>query len=77
MKSVWNYINNLNLDTERKNKLFLFLNTLISGLLGAFLWVPVHFFALRTIEWLICFVGYAAVFIGFFDGIIYLGNHSF
>ena len=77
MKSLWNTINKLHLTRECKIKLFLLFHTVICGLVGVLLWIPIHFYALNSAPWFFFFMGYPAVFIGVFGGIIYLYNHEF
>lgn len=77
MKYLWNHVDQLNYTTTQKQKLFLFLNSLIFGLLGFLFWIPVQFFTLRTLDWLVCFVGYPVMFLGLLGGILYLYNHEF
>lgn len=77
MKMIWKWINSLKIMKNNKTRLFLWIQILINLAIGAALWLIVgrHFFP--GIDWLICFMGYPAVFIGLFGGILYLYNHEF
>lgn len=76
MKTLWNMINKLQFTTNSKNYLFLLLNTVIFGILGAFLWIPEHFFTSSSSFSLFYFIGYPAFFIGVIGGILFLYNHE-
>ena len=90
MKRLWNVINEMKIKKEIKNKLYLgvliainivkimlFDYTAFGTFLGAGLWLLIGRIFLPGTEWLICFMGYPAIFIGFFGGILYLYNHEF
>lgn len=48
---------------------FLFFNILFYAGIGALIWTGVSVFALKSVEWLIIFSGYAAVIFGYLGGI--------
>lgn len=77
MRKLWTVINGMKLRTAQKNRCFLALMVLICALVGALLWCIVGRLLLPGAEWLLCFIGYPAVFVGFFGGILYLYNHGF
>lgn len=56
----------------------------LSGLLhafcavvGALTWLAVGRFIFSGLPWLICFIGYPCIFIGFFGGILYIYQNKF
>ena len=77
MKQLWNVINGLEARKDVKAKVFLWLLAVANILIGAGLWLLIGRIFLPKIERLICFMGYPAIFIGFFGGILYLYNHEF
>lgn len=72
MKKLWTVINEMKISKQTKNKLFLGLLILINMALGGVIWLLVGRLLLPGIEWLWCFMGYPAIFIGFFGGIYFL-----
>ena len=77
MKQLWNVINGLEARKDVKAKVFLWLLAVANILIGAGLWLLIGRIFLPGTEWLICFMGCPAIFIGFFGGILYLYNHEF
>ena len=77
MKQLWYVINGLEARKYVKAKVFLWLLVVANILIGAGLWLLIGRIFLPEIEWLICFMGYPAIFTGFFGGVIYLCNHEF
>lgn len=77
MKLIWNAVNKLNLYEKEKNYLFLLGSFILYGLIGFIIWTLIQFFVLSELEWMFCFIGYPAIFIGFAGGILYLYEHSF
>ncbi|MCR4922400.1 MAG: hypothetical protein K5931_00100 [Lachnospiraceae bacterium] len=77
MKKLWNVINQLRTGKSMKNRIYLMLLILINIIIGGAIWLLIGRLLLPGIEWLICFMGYPAVFIGFFGGVLYLYNHEF
>ena len=63
-KRAWN--------KEKKQYAFILVNVLFFALIGLDCWIVAGQFLLEGISWLICFIGYPAVFGGFFGGILYL-----
>ncbi len=55
-----------------KTRVFLLLNSIVFGLLGAVAWAIISHFAFDSITGAICIIGYSGIGIGFFGGIIYL-----
>lgn len=77
MTRLWIAINGLNVMRQTKRKLYLSTLTLINMLIGGTVWLLLGRFLLSTIDWLLCFMGYPAIFAGFIGGILYLYNHEF
>jgi hypothetical protein len=77
MKQLWNVVNGLDVRKDSKARVFLWLLAVANILIGAGLWLLIGRIFLPGTEWLICFMGYPAIFIGFFGGILYLYNHEF
>ena len=63
-KRAWN--------REKKQYVFILVNMLFFALIGLTCWLIAGQFLLKGLSWLICFIGYPAVFAGFFGGILYL-----
>ena len=76
MKRLWNVVNGLTAKRDAKAALFLGICVLASSGMGAGLWLLFGRIFLPEVEWLFCFMGYPAVFAGFFGGVLYLYNHS-
>ena len=77
MKKVWITVNKCNVKCETKNKIFIGLLIVLNALIGGLLWLSLGRWVLPELLWMICFMGYPAVFIGAFGGILYLYNHEF
>ncbi len=77
MKRLWNAINETKISKATKNKLYLGVLIAINVLIGGGAWLMLGRLILPGIDWLLCFMGYPAIFIGFFGGILYLYNHEF
>lgn len=77
MKYVWTMVNNLKLKISYKNILFLTILTLAYAFIGAAVWLLVGKYLFYDKQWLLCFIGYPAVFLGFYGGMRYLYNHDF
>lgn len=77
MKRLWNVINETKISKATKNKLYLGVLIAINVLIGGGAWLLLGRLILPGIDWLLCFMGYPAIFIGFFGGILYLYNHEF
>lgn len=70
MKKLWDFCKNKNLEKENQIKLFLLLNILCWGGIGAIAWLAVSRIALNSMTWLFVFVGYAGVFPGWIGGVL-------
>lgn len=74
MSKLWEWMDKKDLTKEGKIRGFLALNCMIFSILGFFVWLTVSRFALSTIEWAICFVGYPGFFIGYLGGFLFLSR---
>jgi len=61
---------------ERKQKLFLLMNTLLWCAIGALFWFVIGNRLAENNLLIICFIGYPGVFLGIVGGFIYLVNHD-
>ena len=77
MKTLWNMVNQIHIKNTWKNNLFLVLFILINMVLGACAWLLLGRLILPGTDWLLCFMGYPAVFVGLFGGVIYLYRNQF
>ena len=77
MRILWSIVNAFNVKRIKKIRLFLSFLVVENIAIGAGIWLLIGRFFLPGIDWLICFMGYPAIFIGFFGGILYLYNHEF
>lgn len=77
MKKLWTMINELKIKKRMKNKLYLVLMILLNVSIGGLIWLAFGRLILPGIDCLLCFMGYPAIFVGFFGGILYLFNHEF
>ena len=77
MSKIWSFVNDLKVKKNHKIKMFIWLTTILYGLTGALIWGLIGRLILPEITWLFCFIGYPAVFMGWFGGGIYLCNHEF
>ena len=77
MKRLWNVINEMKIKKEIKNKLYLGVLIAINIVMGGVASLLFGRLVLPGTDWLLCFMGYPAIFIGFFGGMLYLYNHEF
>lgn len=77
MSKMWNVVNGLDIKSNVKSILFLLLLVVVNLGIGVGLWLLFGRIIFPGIEWLFCFMGYPAIFIGLFGGVIYLYNHEF
>lgn len=70
---IWNMINKLSFERKIKHSLFLVTTIVIFALLGTLMW---FLFGRRifgdNIHWLICFIGYPALILGYFLAVLAL-----
>ncbi len=77
MKTLWNMVNQIHIKNTWKYNLFLLLFIFINLVLGACAWLLLGRLILPGTDWLLCFMGYPAVFVGLFGGVIYLYRNQF
>lgn len=77
MKKLWNVVNGLDVKRDVKTGLFFWILIIANICIGAGLWLLFGRLFLPEIVWLLCFIGYPAIFVGFFGGILYIYNHEF
>ena len=77
MSIIWRAIDNNNLKTKAKTRLFVLCITLVCVLIGGAIWLVGARFFLPGLRWLICFMGYPAIFPGLMGSALYLFNHEF
>ncbi|MGN0347701.1 MAG: hypothetical protein ACI4DU_10515 [Lachnospiraceae bacterium] len=77
MKKLWTFINKQNLSILVKQRTFLAILIVGNLILGGLVWLLLFRTILPEISWLICFMGYPALFLGFFGGMLYLYRHDF
>lgn len=58
---LWKRIDKKNITEVAKYKLILFILSLIYGAIGLLAWLAVRLIALKTLDWLVCFIGYPVV----------------
>lgn len=76
MKNVWTYIGKKNWPATTKYKVaFLILGTLYA-LAGFATWLIIRMWALSTLDWMFCFIGYPVV-ISWLVVFLYSCNHDF
>ena len=77
MKTLYIFINKSHASKSMKNASFLLLNMILFSAMGYATWFVLHFIALNTISWALCFTGYPGYMFGLFGGIIYLYRREF
>ncbi|MDD6311374.1 MAG: hypothetical protein PUB09_05550 [Firmicutes bacterium] len=77
MRKVWMSIDKLDWKVRNKNTLFIWILILISSVCGGLTWAALGRFVLPETIWILCFMGYPAVFVGVFGGVLYLWRHDF
>lgn len=76
MKNLWSYIDSKNWSRESKYKAAFFILGFLSALFGFIVWLVVRNWALQTLDWMICFIGYP-VFLSWLVIVFYSCRHSF
>ena len=70
---LWKCISRSHLTRKQKQRFFLIFNTINYGFVGYLLWLIFNRnISFNRTEWMFSFIGYTAVFGGFFSGIFYL-----
>ena len=72
MEMIWSYLDSKRISENSKQYIFLLTNVIAFCVLGLLIWSVVSRFALSTIDWMICFIGYPGFFLGFIGGAVYL-----
>lgn len=70
MKFLWNYYRKKEWSRNKKVMAFVLLNILCCGIIGFGVWTIISQIALKTITWLVVFVGYSVFFPGYLGGIL-------
>ena len=76
MKYIWNKIEDKNWKTATKVNAFLWVLGVLYGSIGLVVWSVVRIWALKTLDWMICFVGYPVI-ISWLVVLLYVCNHDF
>ncbi len=76
MKHLYTFLEYKNWRAATKFRVFLLLEALIYGLAGFAVWGIVQLFALRSVEWMICFIGYPVI-ASWFLVFVYTINRDF
>ena len=75
MRKLWKLSGHLvDGDVQSRRRCFLMMNMVLSGLAGLVVWLVVRLYALDSLDWLACFVGFPAMLHGLIGGCIYLMN---
>ena len=77
MKTIWKFVDKLNIGNQTKNAVYIILMFFIGLIIGGILWAALGRLFLPEISWLICFIGYPGVFFGILGGALYLFEHEF
>ncbi len=76
ISKIWNRIDNKKIKTENKYRLAFLIFSVISALLGAFIWFTVGHLIFTGLDNAVCFIGWPVVFSWLFV-FIYSCRHSF
>lgn len=76
MKLLWNMINKFDMKIRWKRYLFLLCFSLICAATGLVFWLLAGRAIWFDVQWMLCFLGYPMVYIGFYGGYIYLAYHD-
>ena len=72
MEKLWKIVNTSKRSIEVNISIFLVLNTVIYGFVGFEIWLVVQNFALDSVWWTLCFVGYTGFMMGYLRGVLFL-----
>lgn len=72
MSRLWKWVDDKNISRDAKTGLFLIFNIILWSVIGFVAWTFVSMFALNTLDWALCFVGYPGFFVGYIGGFIFL-----
>lgn len=76
LRLLWNCFEKKDWKIFSKQRAFFGALMLLSGMIGYCIWLIVSLYALKTLDWMICFIGYP-ILIGVFIGYLYTCNHDF
>ena len=76
MKTIWSNIEDRNWKAATKLKAFLWVLGILFGFIGLVVWGVVQIWALKTIDWMFCFIGYPVI-ASWLVVLFYCGNHDF
>ncbi|MCR4588101.1 MAG: hypothetical protein K5682_06800 [Lachnospiraceae bacterium] len=76
MKTLWTYINSKKWKTPNKYRFIFFISGFTGAFAGFVLWLVIHIWALSTLDWMLCFIGYP-ILLSLFWVYIYTSNHPF
>lgn len=62
MKSLWTYIERKNWNADTKYRVAILILGALFALAGFAAWLIIRIWALSTLDWMICFIGYPAAF---------------
>ena len=77
MKRTWRFVNEYNLSADDKNKLYIALQIMKHTIIGGAAWLLIGRFYLPELAWLLSFMGYPAVTLGWLGSTLYMYNHEF
>lgn len=77
MQYLWRKIQKSTMKIENKNKLYLLLRVLGYTLVATLIALMMCLVVDLSIYSIICLIGYPALFLGFFGGVLYLYRHEF
>lgn len=76
MHRLWSYIDSKKLHEATKYRLLLIILGLLSALAGFGIWLIIRLFALSTLDWMLCFVGFPVI-LSWFVVFFYSCRHDF
>lgn len=77
MNMLYKYLKEAPLARSTKNMIFICVCVLVAVFAGALVWTLMGRLLLPEIVWLLCFMGYSGVFLGFVGSVFYLYKHQF
>lgn len=75
MNTIWNLIDQTKFNQKTKRILFLTALMLMNAVIGGLVWALAGRVFLPDTEWMLCFIGYPAILVGGFGGILYIYKH--
>lgn len=73
-QTIWCFVEALVHSNRKRKTIFLLSSSIVFAILGLLVWFVAHFFVLDDITWMLCFMGYPAMFLGYLGGVLYLWN---